>query len=169
LIQTIKNLFKKKIEIVKHNPKLNDLVRTKKGDCIDLQFSDIISVNGKSVNFINDSEQETITVLKGDDVFIDLGVSMRLPKNHVAKVYSRSSTFKNTGMMLTNGLGFIDCVYCGTNDRWKAMFLCTRKTTLKRYDRYLQFEIVKAQPDINFVYVNELDNNNRGGYGSTGK
>lgn len=43
-----------------------------------------------------------------------------------------------------------------------------RKTTIYKGDRICQFRIVKRQPDIVFKEVNNLDNPNRGGIGSTG-
>lgn len=36
-------------------------------------------------------------------------------------------------------------------------------------DRICQFRIVEKQPEIEFIEVENLDNPNRGGIGSTGK
>ena len=41
-------------------------------------------------------------------------------------------------------------------------------TIIKKNERICQFRIAKKQPEINFINVNNLGKNNRGGFGSTG-
>ena len=41
-------------------------------------------------------------------------------------------------------------------------------TTIHKNDRICQFRIVKKQPSVDFVKVSELDEQDRGGFGSTG-
>jgi dUTP pyrophosphatase len=44
----------------------------------------------------------------------------------------------------------------------------TRDTKIERGDRICQFRIMKKQPTIIFKEVEKLENENRGGHGSTG-
>ena len=44
----------------------------------------------------------------GDFKNISLGVSMELPEGYEAHLLPRSSTFKNFGIILANGMGIID-------------------------------------------------------------
>jgi dUTP pyrophosphatase len=43
-----------------------------------------------------------------------------------------------------------------------------RDTTIYEGDRICQFRIMKKQPEIDFIEVNELDSVDRQGFGSTG-
>jgi dUTP pyrophosphatase len=45
----------------------------------------------------------------------------------------------------------------------------TRDTELKVNDRIAQFRIIEHQPTITFEEVESLGNQDRGGFGSTGK
>lgn len=46
--------------------------------------------------------------------------------------------------------------------------IALRDTTIHKNDRICQFEIQKIQPEIEFVEVDHLDDESRGGIGSTG-
>lgn len=138
-----------------------------KGDCIDLTVRTL--------------EHKT----NSNTYFYKLGVAMELPKGMIARVYPRSSVFKNWGFILTNSVGYIDNSFSSDKDEWGAMFYkLDRKlpnpTLLK--DRVLQFEIVPSQfatfwqklkwllsSKIKIEQVSILNNEVRGGYGSTGK
>ena len=62
----------------------------------------------------------------------------------------------------------MDNSFCGDNDIWKFAALAIRDTTIHKNDRICQFRIVKNQPEVEFVEVETLGNQDRGGYGSTG-
>ena len=124
---------------------------------------------------------EDVTLEKGDSKLINLGIAMELPVGYEAILVPRSSTFKNYGIIQTNGEGVIDGFstdekgnviqgtgYCGDNDVWKMPVYATRYTVIHKNDRICQFRIQKKQPDIEFVEVEHLRNDNRGGFGSTG-
>lgn len=85
-----------------------------------------------------------------------------------ANVYPRSSTYKNFGIILANSVGQIDNSYSGENDCWKFPAIAMRDTIIHKNDRICQFEIQKIQPEIEFVEVDHLDDESRGGIGSTG-
>ena len=111
---------------------------------------------------------EDAEMKKGDFRLISLGVSMQLPDGYEAHVLPRSSTFKNFGIMMTNSMGVIDCDYKGDSDIWQFPALAVRDTVIHKGDRICQFRIVKNQPEIQFIEVEQLGNDDRGGFGSTG-
>ena len=111
---------------------------------------------------------EDVEMTRGDFRLISLGVSMQLPDGYEAHVLPRSSTFKNFGILMTNSMGVIDCSYKGDSDIWRFPALAVRDTVVHKGDRICQFRIVKNQPEIQFVEVERLGNDDRNGFGSTG-
>lgn len=111
---------------------------------------------------------ETVCLYKGEKALLRLGVAMKLPDGYEAILAPRSSTFKNYGLIQTNGIGIIDSTYCGNNDEWLMPVLATRETMIHKNDRICQFRIQKKQPTIKFVVVDKLGDEDRGGFGSTG-
>lgn len=128
----------------------------------------IVNVEGKS-DWFDLRSAETIELKKGEFKLIPLGVAMQLPKGYEAHVVPRSSTFKYYGIIETNSMGIIDNSYRGNDDQWFIPVLAMRDTVINKYDRICQFRIVKKQPRIVFDEVEKLENENRGGHGSTGK
>ena len=112
---------------------------------------------------------ETIKLRKGEFKMIPLGVAMQLPKGYEALVAPRSSTFKRHGILLANSIGVIDESYCGSDDEWHFPALAMKRTVIQKNDRICQFRIIRHQPDVELVEVNQLNNPNRGGLGSTGR
>lgn len=135
-------------------------------------FSDKIEkltyIDGKS-DWIDLRAAEDVVLKKGDFKLIPLGVAMELPKGYEAHVVPRSSTFKNFGVIQTNHQGVIDCSYCGDNDQWFMPVYAVRDTEIHVNDRICQFRIMENQPRIVFDEVAHLENDDRGGHGSTGK
>lgn len=124
----------------------------------------------------------------GEDVFvptnaekatlIPLGVAMELPSGYEAHIVPRSSTFKTWGVIQTNHMGVIDETYCGDEDQWRMPVFCLvakdfhdgrKGTWIHAGDKICQFRIMEHQPAIEFDRVLVLGNDNRGGFGSTGK
>lgn len=125
-------------------------------------------IDGKS-DWIDLRASEKVQMKKGDFRYIDLGISVELPKGYEMIVAPRSSTFKNFGIIQTNSIGIIDETYCGNDDVIKMPALAMRDTVINVNDRICQFRIQKHQPSIEFVEVNHLEGETRGGFGSTGK
>lgn len=133
----------------------DDLIRAEKietGDWIDLRCA---SKNG-------------ILLKKGEFKLIPLGVAMELPYGYEANLVPRSSTFKNWGIIQTNGIGVIDESYCGDEDWWMMPIYATRDTLIRYNDRICQFRINKKMEEIDFITVEKLHNEERGGFGTTG-
>lgn len=112
---------------------------------------------------------EDVVLNKGEYKIISLGISMQLPKGYEAIIAPRSSIFKNFGIICPNSIGIIDHSYCGDNDIWRFPALAMRDNCIiKKNDRICQFRIQKIQPTPIFIKVKSLENDDRGGLGSTG-
>ena len=125
-------------------------------------------IDGKS-DWVDLRAAESVDLRAGEFRLIPLGVAMELPKGYEAHVAPRSSTFKNFGIIQTNHMGVIDSSYCGDNDQWYMPVYALRDTHIEVNDRICQFRIVENQPKLAFEEVADLENENRGGIGSTGR
>ena len=139
-----------KIEVKYFDKEIDKLEKISKGDLIDLRSA------------------ETVEMKAGEYRLIKLGVGMRLPAGFEAHVYPRSSTFKNFGVILANSVGIIDNSYRGNDDQWCFPAIALRDTVIHKNDRICQFRIMKNQPELELVEVEELDEISRGGIGTTG-
>ena len=124
-------------------------------------------IDGKS-DWIDLRAAEDVVMKKGEFKLIPLGVAMELPRGYEAHVVPRSSTYKNFGIIQTNHQGVIDCSYCGDNDVWLFPALAMRDTVIHKGDRICQIRIMEHQPNFNFVEVETMNCEDRGGIGSTG-
>ena len=132
-------------------PKLDYIGGKEKSDCIYLR---------SAIDF---------QMKKGEFRLIPLGVAMQLPKGYEAHIVPRSSTFKNFKIIQTNHQAVIDESYCGDNDQWFYPCYALENTPLiRKGDSICQFRIVEKQPQIEFKIVDKLDNQDRGGIGSSG-
>ena len=123
---------------------------------------------GGNSDWIDLRAAEDVTMKKGEFRLIRLGVAMELPQGYEAHVVPRSSTYKNFGLIQTNHMGVIDESYKGDADEWKWPALAMRDTEVHACDRLCQFRIMKHQPQINFIEVQTLENEDRGGFGTSG-
>ena len=115
---------------------------------------------------------------------INLGFAMQLPEGKIAKLYPRSSTFKTWGLIQTNHTGIIDNSYCGNNDIYMYPVQCTMAkqtekvminghkvtisgTWVKKGDKICQMEVCEVPPTIEFNKVDDLQTEDRGGFGTT--
>lgn len=149
-------------------PEINE-----KGDWIDLKSASDVSIEALKVQ--NDTSVNIPTY------YIPLGVAMKLPKGFEAIVDSRSSGPKKIGVFIPNGQGVIDNSYSGNNDEWKYVCSPMKAVSIKKGDRICQFRIQLSQKanvwqkikwlfssGIKLEQVDNLSDNNRGGFGSTG-
>lgn len=120
-----------------------------------------------------------------DFKFIPLGFCMELPKGFKADLKPRSGSYKKQGFIQPNSPGLIDgpnpIGFCGDSDQWHLPCLFTqigKECPIKAGDRIGQFEIVLSQKataeqkklwlesdGFEFVEVESLNNNDRGGFG----
>ena len=111
---------------------------------------------------------ETVSFKKGDTVIIPLGVAMVLPEGWEAKILPRSSTSRKHGLSFDDS-GLIDNRYCGDNDWWSSTWVAKRDGVICQNTRICQFRLQREQPDVMFETVRRFNNEDRGGYGSTGE
>lgn len=112
---------------------------------------------------------EEVEMEPGDFRLISLGISMKLPDGYEAHIVPRSSTFKNWGIIQANHMGVVDNNYCGNNDIWKFPAIAIRKSHIYKNERICQFRIMKKQPTLVFEKVDQLNDVDRGGFGSSGR
>ena len=111
---------------------------------------------------------ESVVLKPLERKLIPTGLYISLPEGYEAQVAPRSSTFKNFGIIQTNGIGVIDNSYCGDQDEWRMPVYALRDTVIRKNDRICQFRIVEKQPAFTFQEVERLKGESRGGFGSTG-
>jgi dUTP pyrophosphatase len=136
---------------VRYHTDIHPLEQTEKGDWIDLRAAE-------------DDELKA-----GEDKCISLGISMKLPDGYEALVIPRSSTFKHWGIIQTNHIGLIDNSYCGDDDVWMFPALATRDVLIEKNSRICQFRIQKKMDKLTLTTVDKMEDENRGGFGSSGK
>lgn len=132
-------------------PDLPSIGTIKGGDCVDLYSA------------------ETVKLKKGEFALINLGISVELPEGYSADLLVRSSTFKTYKIIQTNSVGIIDESYCGDNDIWKLPVIAVEDTVIPKNERICQFRIVKKTPVVVINTTDAFTNEDRGGFGSTGK
>lgn len=135
---------------IKYFTDIQPIEKIEKGDFIDLRSAEDIDLDA------------------GDFAIIKLGVGMKLPEGYEAHIVPRSSTYKKWGIIQTNSVGIVDNSYSGDNDQWMMPVLAMRDTHISKNDRICQFRIVEKQPDVEFTVVEKLDDESRGGFGTTG-
>lgn len=138
------------IKVKYFTDKIDKLQKIEQGDWIDLRVA------------------EDVHMKAGEFKVLHLGVAMQLPAGYEAIVAPRSSTYKNWGIVLSNSIGVIDGSYCSDQDEWRAPVIALMDTDIPINTRLFQFRIQKNQPKLNFITVDDLDNPDRGGIGSTG-
>lgn len=127
-----------------------------------------IEVNPKG-DWIDLRSAEDLSTKAGNMYFIHLGIACKLPEGFEAHILPRSSSFKKWGFIQVNSMGIIDETYCGDNDEWILPVLALTDGHIHKNDRICQFRIMKKQGDITFNKVDYLENEDRGGFGSTGE
>ena len=178
--------MKQKILIKKLNPTTKFPTIIKKGEWIDLTADRTIrfrapqsgTLKSRKVN----GEEERYRNVSFDLQYIPLGIAMKLPDGFEAIMAPRSSTPKGMGIMCANSIGIIDNSYSGNNDEWKFPAVALRDTTISEGERICQFRIQLSQKatvwqkikwffsnGIELVETAELSDEDREGFGSTGK
>ena len=136
---------------------------------IKYQYDDVEKIKQSDKgDWIDLRAAEDVDLWPGDFKIISLGVSMKLPEGYEAHIVPRSSTFKNWGILQTNGMGIIDNSYSGDDDIWGMPVYATRAASIKKGDRICQFRIVEKMEKPALIEVEHLGGEGRGGFGSTG-
>ena len=139
----------KKVNI-KYCRDIEPIKKISKGDLIDLRAA------------------EDVEMKAGEFKLISLGIAMQLPKGYMAKIYPRSSAYKNLGIIQANSTGIVDYSYRGDKDVWMFPAIALRDTVIHKNDRICQFEICKVPKKFKFVEYAFFATKSRGGIGTTG-
>lgn len=180
--------MKLKIKVKRLNSNIQLPQIIDKGDWIDLRCSETVKFEAPRSGVLKqhqvNGEIERYRKVTFDLKYIPLGLAMLLPKGCEAQLVARSSTAKGMGLICSNSIGIIDgpnpIGYCGNNDEWKFAAFSIRDTTIKEGERICQFRVQLSQKatmwqklkwlfcnGIEIIEVDELNDDNRGGFGST--
>ena len=119
-------------------------------------------------NWIDCYVYEDYDLKAGDFALLNLGFAMEIPHGYEAILAPRSSTFKRYGVIQTNSFGVIDQSYAGNEDLWMMPVYATRDVHIEHGSRLCQFRLQYSQPSFDFQEVDDLGNEQRSGFGSTG-
>ncbi len=99
---------------------------------------------------------------------IPLNIALEIPKGYFVLLANRSSTFK-LGITCINGIGVGDHDFCGDNDEYMfpALNYTNKKVVIERGTRCCQMLILPVA-NVEVEEVDNLENPDRGGFGSTG-
>ena len=155
-----------------------------KGEWIDLKLAETVHLIPSQAGTLKKKQKQSQTIsyrnVTSEVTYLPLGIAMELPKGFEAIVLSRSSTPKKLGIVCANSMGVIDNSYNGDKDEWKFPAIAIRETTIEEGTRICQFRIQLSQKatfwqklkwlfssGIELVEVDSLNNEARGGFGST--
>ncbi|MDY4948309.1 MAG: deoxyuridine 5'-triphosphate nucleotidohydrolase [Clostridium cadaveris] len=135
----------------------------------------------KKGNWIDVYANDDVFVKVNERAMIPLGFALELPQGWEGHLAPRSSTFKTWGIIQTNGIGVVDDTYIGDNDQWHMPVYCLQPkdneiiegaqqkgTWIRKGNKIGQFRIMEVMPEIEFEEVKCFNNEDRGGFGTTG-
>lgn len=114
------------------------------------------------------SARETTTVEPQKIGYVPLNVCVAIPEGYAVFMAARSSLHKR-GLMLGNGVAFMDQDFSGNGDEYKAVLFnfTSESVTVEKGDRIVQgifLPIAKAE----WNEKDDLEGSDRGGFGTTG-
>ena len=156
-----------------------------KGDWIDLKLAKTTHLVPPQAGTLKKKQEQLQTLsyrnVTAEVTYLPLGVAMELPKGFEAIVLPRSSTPRKLGIVEANSEGIVDYDYNSETDEWKFPAIAIRETTIEEGTRICQFRIQLSQKatfwqklkwlfsnGIKLVEVDSLNNEARGGFGSSG-
>ncbi len=100
---------------------------------------------------------------------VPANVIVEVPKGYMLVVASRSSTPRKKGLTPPHGFGIIDHDYCGPEDEVKVLVynFTDADVQVERGEKIAQGVFVKIDK-FEWEEVDEMKNESRGGFGSTG-
>ena len=156
-------------------------VISEKGDWIDLRAAKDVEIQAPQAGIQYQKNNEKYRDVIIPVTYIPLGVAMELPKGFEAIIASRSSSPKKLRIFIPNGEGIVDNIYNGNDDQWHYVASPMETVSIKKGDRICQFRIQLSQKatfwqklkwffsnGIKLVEVDSLNNEARGGFGSSG-
>jgi dUTP pyrophosphatase len=101
---------------------------------------------------------------------VPTGLVIEVPAGHFLGVFARSSTPLKRGLMVANGVGVVDCDYCGDADeiRIQVLNFTSAAVVVKAGDRLAQGLIIPVARAEWREAESALRDGSRGGFGATG-
>ena len=112
--------------------------------------------------------REDTVIEPGEVKLIPLNIAIQIPKGYFVLIANRSSTFK-LGITCVNGIGVGDYDFCGDEDEYMfpALNYTKETVTIERGTRCCQMLILPVSK-VEVEEVDKLENESRGGFGTTG-
>jgi dUTP pyrophosphatase len=109
------------------------------------------------------------TVSPGEVRLIGTGIVVQVPEGFFLAIVARSSLPLRKGLIVANGVGVVDCDYCGPEDEVKVQVcnLTSAPVQVRRGDRIAQGLLLPAVR-IEWDEVEDHGSPSRGGFGATG-
>ena len=155
----------------KDMPKFKQIEKGNWIDCRVIKGGKVTHSNGVKEPLkwkIDENGTYYIEYKQGDFMMLPLGFSINQGKGYEINLVPRSSTFKNYGIIQTNHFAVGDDTFVGNNDMYHYPCYALRNGRINLYDRICQMKINKAMPQIIFNEVEDMESEDRGGFGSTG-
>jgi dUTP pyrophosphatase len=114
--------------------------------------------------------RKQLTIEPGKIELIPTNLVVKVPQGYMLTLVSRSSTPRKKGLSKPHAIGIIDQDYCGDNDELLIQMynFTSQPVQVDKLDRIAQGIFVPVlKPD--FLEVDSLETNSRGGFGSTGQ
>lgn len=176
--------MKLKIKVKRLNKNLSVPEIIEKGEWVDLRAAETVAFKAPQAGVLRKhivkGKEVSLRDVTFDTKLVRLGIAMELPKGFEALVNPRSSLPK-LDVFQTNSQAVIDNSFNGNLDEWRYWLTALGETTVNEGDRICQFRIQLSQKatfwqklkwffssGIKIVEVDDLDNPNRDGIGSTG-
>lgn len=101
---------------------------------------------------------------------VPLNVIIETPAEHVLLLAARSSLPLKKNLMVANSVGIIDQDYCGENDEigLQVLNFTQNDVIVEKGERIAQAMLVKISKVAGFNFVEQMSDESRGGFGSTG-
>ena len=114
--------------------------------------------------------RKTTKILPKEIKLVPGNFVIKTPPGYMLAVVNRSSTPKRKGLMLPNGVGVIDSDYCGPDDELGILMYNFKdeEVIVEKGERIAQAIFIKVE-QAGWEEIDEMENKNRGGFGSTGK
>lgn len=102
-------------------------------------------------------------------VMVPTNLIVETPTGYMLMLSARSSSAKKKGITMRNGVGIIDSDYAGDGDEIHLLLqnLTDKELTIERGERLAQGMFIKIE-QAGWQEVESMDNEDRGGFGSTG-
>jgi dUTP pyrophosphatase len=113
--------------------------------------------------------RETTTIPPRGVGYVPLNIALQLPPDCFAILAARSSLHKKS-LMVVNGIGIGDFDYRGDGDEYKAALynFSDAAVEIERGERIVQL-LVMSREKVEWKEQSQFLDENRGGFGSTGK